>query len=60
MRDVRDRVVDEAPWATRRFRAPGRVNLMGDHTDNYEGFVLPHAIELECVVASRISATIED
>ena len=33
-----------------RFRAPGRVNLMGDHTDYNEGFVLPMAIELECVV----------
>jgi galactokinase len=32
-----------------RFRAPGRVNLMGDHTDYNEGFVLPLAIELECV-----------
>jgi galactokinase len=36
----------------RWFRAPGRVNLMGDHTDYNEGFVLPMAIDLECVVAS--------
>lgn len=36
----------------RRFRAPGRVNLMGDHTDYNEGFVLPMAIDLECVVSS--------
>lgn len=50
---MREKVAGEAPWATRRFRAPGRVNLMGDHTDYYEGFVLPLAIELECVVASR-------
>ena len=34
----------------RAFRAPGRVNLIGDHTDYNEGFVLPLAIELECVV----------
>jgi galactokinase len=53
MSNARERVAGEAPWATRRFRAPGRVNLMGDHTDYYEGFVLPLAIELECVVASR-------
>lgn len=26
-------------------RAPGRINLMGDHTDYNEGFVLPMAIE---------------
>src|SRR5215207_10432004 len=35
------------------FRAPGRVNLMGDHTDYNEGLVLPIAIGLECVVAVR-------
>ena len=38
---------------TRRFRAPGRVNLMGDHTDYNEGFVLPLAIDRECVIAAR-------
>ena len=37
---------------SRSFRAPGRVNLMGDHTDYNEGFVLPMAIDLECVVES--------
>jgi galactokinase len=36
-----------------RFRAPGRVNLMGDHTDYNEGFVLPAAIDRECVIAVR-------
>jgi galactokinase len=37
------------------YRAPGRVNLIGDHTDYNDGFVLPFAIDLECVV--RGSAT---
>ena len=40
----------------RAFRAPGRVNLIGDHTDYNEGFVLPAAIELECVVACEPAA----
>jgi galactokinase len=34
------------------FRAPGRVNLIGDHTDYNGGFALPIAIDLECVVTS--------
>jgi galactokinase len=33
------------------FRAPGRVNLIGEHTDYNDGFVLPVAIDRETVVA---------
>lgn len=33
--------------------APGRVNLIGDHTDYNEGLVLPLAIDRECTVAVR-------
>ena len=36
----------------RLFRAPGRVNLIGEHTDYNGGFVLPMTIERETVVAA--------
>ena len=41
----------DEPASARWFRAPGRVNLMGDHTDYNEGFVLPVAIDLDCAIA---------
>lgn len=34
-------------------RAPGRVNLIGEHTDYNDGFVLPCAISRQTMVAGR-------
>ena len=48
----------ERPGLARWFRAPGRVNLVGDHTDYNEGFVLPFAVDRDCVVAAYPAETV--
>jgi len=41
---VEAEIEDQEATAQRTFRAPGRVNLIGEHTDYNEGFVMPAAI----------------
>src|SRR5690606_7194461 len=39
--------------------APGRVNLIGEHIDYCDGFVLPFAIDRYIVIAAALNGTQE-
>ncbi len=51
MREAFARVFGAA-LGVRVFRGPGRVNLIGEHTDYNLGFVLPMALDLACFIAA--------
>ena len=50
---VREEFVRRFNENPRIFRAPGRVNLIGEHTDYNDGFVMPFAIDRATIVAGR-------
>ena len=50
-RDLVARFIAAYGQTPRLFRSPGRINLIGEHTDYNEGFVLPAAIDRSVFVA---------
>jgi galactokinase len=49
--EVETRFRDLYGKVCRIFRAPGRINLIGEHTDYNDGLVMPAAIDRSCWVA---------
>jgi galactokinase len=52
-RDLAQRFRSRFRTECRIYRAPGRVNLIGEHTDYNDGYVLPAAIDFDCFVAAQ-------
>ncbi|MEA5055473.1 MAG: galactokinase family protein, partial [Propionicimonas sp.] len=51
-RDLLEQLTGSTP--TGEWSAPGRVNLIGEHTDYNDGFVLPFAIDKRTHAAVRL------
>jgi galactokinase len=52
----RQRFGDDPQWIV---AAPGRVNIIGEHVDYNDGFVLPMAIDRYCVIAAAANNSSE-
>ncbi|HWR14647.1 MAG TPA: galactokinase [Terriglobales bacterium] len=51
---IRQRFTQLFGGTARVFRAPGRVNLIGEHTDYNDGFVMPAAISFSTLIAAGL------
>lgn len=52
---LRDRFISHFGSTPHLFRASGRVNLIGEHTDYNDGFVMPAALEYEAKAAAALN-----
>jgi galactokinase len=65
-KDLAGKFIEKFGGEPKIFSAPGRVNLIGEHTDYNDGFVMPSAIGLRTLVAiaprpdSRLRVESED
>ena len=63
-RTARERAVaaHSSRWGSPRriARAPGRVNLIGEHTDYNDGFTMPMALPFDTVVAASDAGDVDD
>ncbi len=51
LREIQKKFVEMFSKNPRLFRSPGRINIIGEHTDYNNGFVLPAAIDKEIYFA---------
>jgi galactokinase len=52
--NIIDQFQELSSASPRAFRSPGRVNLIGEHTDYNDGFVMPFALDRDCVTVAAL------
>lgn len=57
VKKIRRTFKEKFPGEPAVFRSPGRINLIGEHTDYNNGFVLPAAIDKEIIIAISLNHT---
>lgn len=57
IQELQAKFIDLYSVTPRMFRSPGRINIIGEHTDYNDGFVLPAAIDKEIVFAVAPNTT---